>query len=85
MSEQFSLQATAAVDSGFGAIVMLLRYHGIGTDPGWIRPRFLGIAECGAAAKSLAFGYTSLRPTRRGSLLPRFSMPISPSTIGRSA
>jgi hypothetical protein len=40
-----SLQATATVDSGLGAVVMLLCYHGIGADPGWIRPRFVGILK----------------------------------------
>jgi hypothetical protein len=39
MSEQLNPQAaTAAVDSGLGAVVMLLRYHGIGADLGQIRP-----------------------------------------------
>src|SRR6516165_3638175 len=33
----------AAVDSGLGAVLMLLRYHGIGADPGQIHHRFGGV------------------------------------------
>jgi subfamily B ATP-binding cassette protein HlyB/CyaB len=40
MSEQFGSHAAAAVDSGLGAVLMLLRFHGIGADPGQIRHRF---------------------------------------------
>jgi subfamily B ATP-binding cassette protein HlyB/CyaB len=49
MSEQLNPQAAVPVDSGLGAMVMLLRYHGIGADPGHIRHRFggasFGVAE----------------------------------------
>jgi subfamily B ATP-binding cassette protein HlyB/CyaB len=49
MSDQRNPQAAAAVDSGLGAVVMLLRYHGIGADLGQIRHRFggagFGVAE----------------------------------------
>src|SRR5262252_10274457 len=43
MSEQANPQATAAVDSGLGAVVMLLRYYGIGADPAQIQHRFGGV------------------------------------------
>jgi hypothetical protein len=51
MSQQLNSEAAGAVDSGFGAVVMLLRYHGIGADPGWIWPRFVGIAEMRQCSK----------------------------------
>ena len=55
MSEQRESQATAAVDSGLGAVLMLLRFHGIGADPGQIQHRFggvrFGIAEILRCAK----------------------------------
>jgi subfamily B ATP-binding cassette protein HlyB/CyaB len=56
MSEQLNPQAaTAAVDSGLGAVVMLLRYHGIGGDLGQIGHRFggvnFGVAEILRCAK----------------------------------
>src|SRR5690242_8876904 len=41
MSEQSNPQA--AVDSGLGAVLMLLRFHGIGADQGQIQHRFGGI------------------------------------------
>src|SRR5262245_41742298 len=44
MSEQHNPQATAAVDSGLGAVVMLLRYYGIGADPAQIQHRFGGVS-----------------------------------------
>jgi subfamily B ATP-binding cassette protein HlyB/CyaB len=43
MSDQPAPQATPAVDSGLGAVVMLLRYYGIGADPGQIQHRFGGV------------------------------------------
>jgi subfamily B ATP-binding cassette protein HlyB/CyaB len=55
MSEQFQSQVAAAIDSGLGAVVMLLRFHGIGADPGQIRHHFggvgFGIAEMLRCAK----------------------------------
>jgi subfamily B ATP-binding cassette protein HlyB/CyaB len=55
MSEQRESQATAAVDSGLGAVLMLLRFHGIGADAGQIRHRFggasFGVAEVLRCAK----------------------------------
>jgi subfamily B ATP-binding cassette protein HlyB/CyaB len=43
MSEQRDPQGTVTIDSGLGAVLMLLRYHGIGADPGQIRHRFGGV------------------------------------------
>src|SRR5215472_12250245 len=43
MSEQRDPQATAALDSGLGAVLMLLRFHGIGADAGQIQHRFGGV------------------------------------------
>jgi ATP-binding cassette, subfamily B, bacterial HlyB/CyaB len=43
MSAQLNLRATAAVDSGLGAVLMLLRQYGIGADAGQIRHRFGGV------------------------------------------
>jgi len=55
MSEQRDPQAAAAVDSGLGAVLMLLRFHGIGADAGQIRHRFgggsFGVAEMSRCAK----------------------------------
>src|SRR5215469_5588749 len=41
MSEQPNSQTV--IDTGLGAVVMLLRYHGIGADPGQIQHRFGGV------------------------------------------
>jgi ATP-binding cassette, subfamily B, bacterial HlyB/CyaB len=53
MSEQ--LNSAAAIDSGLGAVLMLLRYHGIGADARQIRHRFggasFGVAEILRCAK----------------------------------
>ena len=43
MSEQRDAHPAAAIDSGLGAVVMLLRYYGIGADPGQIQHRFGGV------------------------------------------
>src|SRR6266481_3422974 len=32
-----------SIDSGLGAVLMLLRYHGIGADPGQIQHQFGGV------------------------------------------
>jgi ATP-binding cassette, subfamily B, bacterial HlyB/CyaB len=53
MSNQANPQT--AIDSGLGAVVMLLRYHGFGADPGQIKHRFggatFGVAEMLRCAK----------------------------------
>jgi ABC-type bacteriocin/lantibiotic exporter with double-glycine peptidase domain len=58
MSEQVDPQAAAAIDSGLVAVLMLLRYHGIGADPGQIQHRFgggrFGIAEMLRCAKEFS-------------------------------
>jgi subfamily B ATP-binding cassette protein HlyB/CyaB len=74
MSEQLDPQAAAAVDSGLGAVLMLLRYHGIGADPGQIRHRFGGVRfgtaeilrcakEFGLRARVFATDWTRLANT----------------------
>jgi subfamily B ATP-binding cassette protein HlyB/CyaB len=40
MSDHHNPQVS--IDSGLGALLMLLRYHGIGADPGQIKHRFGG-------------------------------------------
>src|SRR5262252_10172706 len=74
MSEQANPQATAAVDSGLGAVVMLLRYYGIGADPAQIQHRFGGVRfdvtemlrcakEFGLRARAFSTNWTRLANT----------------------
>src|SRR5262249_47263412 len=50
-------KARQTLDSGLGALVMLLRFHGVGADPEQIRHRFgagtIGIPEMLRCAKEL--------------------------------
>ena len=54
-----------AVDSGLGALVMLLRFHGVGIDPEQIRHQFgaapIGVPEMLRCAKGFGLKVRSLK------------------------
>lgn len=60
--DQTTPQTTLSIDSGLGAVIMLLRYHHIGADPGRIQHRFGGV-RFGAAEMLLRQG---VRPAGAG-------------------
>src|SRR3954465_14684118 len=86
MSSDSESGNTSVADAGLAALVMLLRFHGVGADPEQIRHQFgaraIGVTEMLRCAKQL--GVKARSVSTRWERLPKTPMPaIAALTDGR--